>query len=109
MQRVYEENEWEKVSKRIVTLHLVMCSCSTIPLGVPESLLRTSALNCAHIYNDGLALHSLSSSLPVAYSKKFVLDVENVWDGVCLYWLLEDVHECDAVLVLVHDAPTQAK
>ena len=77
--------------------------------GIPESLLRTSASNCARIYNDGLALHSLSSSLPATYSKKFVLDVENVWDGDCLYWLLEDAHECDAVLVLVHDAPTQVK
>jgi len=72
-------------------------------------LLRTSASNCACIYNDGLALRSLSSSLPAAYSKKFALDVESVWDGLCLYWLFEDAHECDAVLVLVHDAPTQAK
>ena len=76
---------------------------------IPESLFRTSASNCARIYNDGLALCSLVSSLPAAYSKNFVLDVENVWDGVCLYWLLEDAHERDEVLVLNHDAPNQAK
>jgi len=70
---------------------------------------RTSASNCARIYNDGLALHSLSSSLPAAYSKKFVLDVENIWDGLCLSWLLEDADEREEVLVLIHDAPTQAK
>ncbi|KAF8967356.1 hypothetical protein BDZ97DRAFT_1916953 [Flammula alnicola] len=70
----------------------------------------TSAGNCARIYNDGLALKSLSPSLPALFSKSHVsLDVEDVWDGVSLHWLLEDAEERDEVLELVQDAPSQAK
>jgi hypothetical protein len=51
----------------------------------------------------------LSSSLPAAYSKSFTLDVEDVWNGLFLYWLLEDAEERMESLNLVHDAPSQAK
>jgi hypothetical protein len=72
-------------------------------------LFRTSASNCARIYNDGIALKSLSSSLPAAYSKSFTLDVEEVWNGLFLYWLLQDAEERIEDLELVHNAPSQAK
>lgn len=73
-------------------------------------LFRTSASNCARIYNDGITSKSLSSSLPAAYSKSFTLDVEDVWNGLFLYWLLQDAEECMAPCIeLVHDAPSQAK
>lgn len=72
-------------------------------------LFRTSASNCACIYNDGIVSKSLSSSLPVAYSKSFTLDVKEVWNGLFLYWLLQDAEECMEGLELVHDAPSQAK
>ena len=72
-------------------------------------LFRTSASNCARIYNDGIASKSLSSSLPAVYSKSFTLDVKDVWNGLFLYWLLQDVEEQMEGLNLVHDAPSQAK
>ena len=43
------------------------------------------------------------------HSKSLVLDVDDVWDCLCLYWLLEDCEERDCVLELPHDAPTQTK
>lgn len=70
---------------------------------------RTSGTNCARIYNDGLALKSLSPSLPAAHSKSLILDVDDVWDSLCLHWLLEDCEERDCVLELPHDVPIQAK
>jgi len=70
---------------------------------------RTSGTNCARIYNDGLALKSLSPSLPAAHSKSLSLDVDDVWDSLCLHWLLEDCEERDYVLELPHDVSTQAK
>ncbi|KAF8957712.1 hypothetical protein BDZ97DRAFT_2078966 [Flammula alnicola] len=71
----------------------------------------TSAGNCARIYNTGLALKSLSPSLSVSFveSEHVALDVEDVWDGLLLYWVLEDAQEREEVLELVHDAPSQAK
>lgn len=47
--------------------------------------------------------------LPTAYSKSFTLDVEDVWNALFLYWILEDMEEHEEVLVLIHDAPSQAK
>ena len=53
-------------------------------------LYRTSATNCARIYNDGLANNILTPSLPASFSKSLVLDVEDVWTALFLYWLLEN-------------------
>jgi len=38
-----------------------------------------------------------------------VLDVEDVWDGVMLHWLLEDAEERQEILELVDKAPSHAK
>lgn len=71
---------------------------------------RTSATNCARIYNDGLSLKTISPSLPAVYTKTLNLDTEDVWNGVLLYWLLEDYHkQGEKVLELPHNASTQAK
>lgn len=70
---------------------------------------RTSGTNCARIYNDGLALKSLSPSLPPAHSKSLILDVGDVWDSLCLHWLLKDCEERGRVLEVPHDALTQRK
>jgi hypothetical protein len=76
-----------------------------------STFFRTSAGNCARIYNTGLALKSLSPSLPVSFSSSehITLDVADVWDGLLLYWVLEDVQERGEGLELAHDAPSQAK
>jgi len=54
-------------------------------------------------------LKSLSPSLPVAHSKSLTLDVDDVWDALCLHWLLDDCEERDCVLEIPHDASSQAK
>ena len=65
---------------------------------------RTSAGNCARIYNTGLALKSLSPSLPVSFSSSehITLDVEDVWDGLLLYWVLEDAQERREGWLMMH-------
>ncbi|KAH9481160.1 hypothetical protein JR316_0005680 [Psilocybe cubensis] len=68
----------------------------------------TSASNCARIYNEAIASKSLSSSLPAAYSKSMVLEHNDVWNGLSLFWLLEDSEEEDEVLQIDHVAPSQA-
>lgn len=68
---------------------------------------RTSASNCTIIYNDGLASKTLSPSLPTIYAKSFILHVELVWDGLFLYWLLEDADEHEEVLELLHEVGGQ--
>ena len=73
---------------------------------------RTSASNCAQIYNDGLAAESRTSvTLPALfeYSHSTKLSPEDVWDGLFLYWLLEDAQERGVALELIHDAASQAK
>ncbi|KAF8953928.1 hypothetical protein BDZ97DRAFT_1929187 [Flammula alnicola] len=68
----------------------------------------TSATNCARIYNDGLSSKSIAPFLPVAHTKTLALDAENVWDGLFLYWLLEDCYERDGeTLELSHDKTSQ--
>ena len=47
--------------------------------------------------------------LPAAYSKSLVLDTEDVWSSLFLYWLLQDCEERQTVLKLEHDSPSQAK
>ncbi|KAF9538119.1 hypothetical protein CPC08DRAFT_808246 [Agrocybe pediades] len=69
----------------------------------------TSASNCAKIYNEGIALEDLGHSLPAAYTKKFELDTETVWNGVLLHWLLDDAFEREEHLELAHNASSQAK
>ena len=69
----------------------------------------TSATNCARIYNEGLAITSITPHLPAAYSKSLVLDAEDVWSSLFLYWLLQDCEEQQTVLELEHDSPSQAK
>ncbi|KAF8060174.1 hypothetical protein FPV67DRAFT_1609768 [Lyophyllum atratum] len=48
------------------------------------NIVRTSATNCAKIYNDGLGTHSFSPSLPAAYSKSLILTAEDVWNSLFL-------------------------
>ncbi|PPR06412.1 hypothetical protein CVT26_004859 [Gymnopilus dilepis] len=43
------------------------------------------------------------------YSYSTKLSLEDVWDGLFLYWLLEDAQERGTSLELIHNAPSQAK
>jgi len=71
---------------------------------------RTSATNCARIYNEGLATNSSENtpSLPAATQKSLELRVKDVWNSLFLYWLINDSVETGSVLNLEHDCATQA-
>jgi hypothetical protein len=66
-------------------------------------------MNCARIYNEGLAINSVMLHLPAAYSKSLVLDAEDVWCSLFLYWLLQDCEEQQTILELEHDSPSEVK
>ncbi|KAG6848444.1 hypothetical protein H0H93_016899 [Arthromyces matolae] len=68
----------------------------------------TSAINCARIYNEGLTGHRFSPTLPISYPKSLQLSVEDVWNGLFLYWLLSDCKENGIRLELEHGASSQA-
>lgn len=87
-------------------MSLASKSCEVI---IDSTILRTSASNCARIYNDGLARSALNLILPPVPSKSLILVVEDVWDSLMLYWLLTDCDEQGEVLELIHVAPSQAK
>ncbi|PPQ79909.1 hypothetical protein CVT26_004187 [Gymnopilus dilepis] len=60
----------------------------------------TSVSNCARIYNDSIA---------TALCPTPELNIEETWNGLLLYWLLQDLAEEGEILQLVHHAPSQAK
>lgn len=70
---------------------------------------RSSATNCAHVYNEGLKRDKIAAELPAAYSKQLVLDTETVWNSLFLYWLIDDAVERGVSLQLRHDAPQNAR
>ena len=51
----------------------------------------------------------LTPLLPAVYSKSLILDVQDIWDGLFLYWLLQDCQEQEEILELPHDMPSQTK
>ncbi|KAJ7577697.1 hypothetical protein C8J56DRAFT_1007158 [Mycena floridula] len=72
---------------------------------------RTSATNCARIFNCGIVNEEVQQHLPTDWKLSFDLDVDNFWDGFFLYSLLLDCHEQQpkVTLVLNHQAPSQAE
>lgn len=70
---------------------------------------RTSASNCARIYNEMAEKVRFKNLLPHDYPKKLELDVETVWNSLFLFWLIEDHSDSQRpVLVLDHNEATQA-
>lgn len=73
-----------------------------------HSTLRTSATNCARIYNSTVSQLPLSSSLPPNWPHRLAMDVDDVWDSFFLHALLVDRHTNKLpCLELPHNAPTQ--
>ena len=70
---------------------------------------RTSATNCARIYNTSFTNESIQGSVPAVWHVSLEMDVDHVWDGFYIYSLLLDHAERDAVLYLDHNAVSQAK
>jgi hypothetical protein len=70
-------------------------------------LFRTSATNCARIYNTSISNDSVQSSLPTDWQTSFDLDVEDVWNGFFSYALLLDHHERKEPLKVQHNASSQ--
>lgn len=67
---------------------------------------RTSARNCAQIYNSSFANDKLQHLLPTQW-RRLKLDTELVWNSLFLYWLLEDCAENGLVLELDENASSQ--
>ena len=70
---------------------------------------RTSATNCARIYNTSFTNESIQGSVPAVWHVSLEMDVDHVWDSFYIYSLLLDHAERDAVLYLDHNAVSQAK
>ena len=75
---------------------------------------RTSATNCARIYNEGISACETLNDLPLEQKTRLAIDVDDVWNAFFLHSLLLDFAErCQAdeshVLELPHDAPSQAE
>jgi hypothetical protein len=68
---------------------------------------RTSATNCARIYNLELPNNALSDSLPAAWATRLELDCRDVWNAFFLHNLLNDHAERNAILELPHQSPSQ--
>lgn len=78
-----------------------------LAIGTLIVLVRTSARNCALIYNSSLSQNQFQAMLPLNWPSRLKLDVELVWDSLFLYWLLEDCEENKIVLELDHKEPSQ--
>jgi len=76
---------------------------------IDRTIKRTSATNCARIYNTSFTNESIQGSVPAVWHVSLEMDVDHVWDGFYIYSLLLDHAERDAVLYLDHNAPSQAK
>jgi hypothetical protein len=70
---------------------------------------RTSATNCAHIYNTSLSNQRISVAVPAAFPTRLELDTKDVWNGFFLHSLLLDHVEQGTILEVEHDAPSQAE
>jgi hypothetical protein len=73
---------------------------------------RTSAANAAKIYN--LESDALASDDPARRPLRwdgisFDLDPRHIWDGLLLYWVLDEWCDRKIILRLRHDAATQAE
>jgi hypothetical protein len=71
------------------------------------SLDRTSATNCARIYNLGLSHNPIAHLLPPVWDARLELDCRDVWNAFFLHALLLDHAEQGTVLQLPHNAPSQ--
>ncbi|KAG6834471.1 hypothetical protein H0H93_009450 [Arthromyces matolae] len=111
----YECSKWRSIGgsserelKESMTFPITVFTQDFGPVpGLQTSM--SSAMNCARIYNESLAGHQFSPTLPITYFKSLELDTEDVWNGLFLYWLLVDCQENGLRLELDHGASSQAQ
>jgi len=84
------------------------CCCSD-PYSALNAKNRTSATNCARIYNNAFRNPVVTASCPAVWACNLELNVEQVWTGFFLHSLLLDHMEQGSVLGLEHDAPSQSR
>lgn len=71
---------------------------------------RTSATNCARIYNEGLVDDEVKALLPADWQFSLQLNVDDVWNGFFLHALIIDHLETgSAGLELIHNIESQPK
>jgi hypothetical protein len=68
---------------------------------------RTSATNCARIYNTDATHEHVRKSLPTVWATRLQLDCRDIWNGFFLNSLLIDCLERSTYLELPHNAPSQ--
>jgi len=69
---------------------------------------RTSATNCARIYNLSLAPTYFHPLLPVDWYVKLTLYYDDVWDSFFTLSFLLNHHSCDTILEIPHKCGSQA-
>jgi hypothetical protein len=69
---------------------------------------RTSATNCARIYNLDTDNAADPIFRPIDWPVVYTLDTERVWEALLLFWVLEDYSERDRLLLLPEKAESQA-
>lgn len=69
---------------------------------------RTSATNCARIYNEGLTNDTIDAFLPADWQTSLKIDVEDIWNGFFIHALLINHRERGIILELDHQAKSQA-
>ena len=80
---------------RLVRVNFSAIRCSS------DLTSRTSATNCARIYNSGNTNVTL---LPTGWSKSFVLTVEDMWNGFYVHCLLQNAERYGYLLEVPHAA-----
>jgi hypothetical protein len=70
---------------------------------------RTSATNCARIFNTGLSNRRVNVAVPAAFPTRLELDTKDVWNAFFLHSLLRDHAEQDTILEVQHNASSQAE
>jgi hypothetical protein len=70
---------------------------------------RTSATNCARIFNTGLSNQRVNAVVPAAFLTRLELDTKDFWNAFFLHSLLRDHAEQDTILEVQHNASSQAE
>ena len=85
------------ITLMLVSWHVFNCHLSNIFI---NSLYRTSATNCAHLYN--ITLSSTVPLVPDDLAFGFTITTEQVWDGFVILALLEDCQQRSKTLEVPH-------
>lgn len=70
---------------------------------------RTSATNCACIFNTSFVNQDIGDCIPPVWNYRLEMTVDDVWNGFFIHSLLLDHEDHGSILKLDHHAPSQMK